>query len=191
MEIGKVSQNDKFKKTIELVSRELKYKGSICNIYDDTVKVGENIAHWDFMSKCNAAAVVSVLPNGKLIMVRQYRLAVDKWTLEIPAGKLDENDDFFSCAKRELEEETGYKSNNIEFLCDIYTAAAFCNEIVRIYVATNLIKGEQHFDRDEEIVTEEWAVEDLLKEIYKGEIKDSKSVSGILAYYDKYIKRVK
>lgn len=188
MRVGGISQNEKFKKTVQLLSRDLKYKGSICNIYDDTVKVGDNIAHWDYMSKCDAAAIVPILPNGKIVMVRQYRLAVDKWTIEIPAGKLDRDDDFYTCAKRELEEETGYKSDNIDFLCDIYTAAAFCDEVVRIFVATDLKEGKQHFDRDEEIVAEEWDIEDLLKEIYKGEIKDSKSVSGILAYYNKYIK---
>lgn len=177
-----------FKKKIELVKRELKYKGSIMDIYDDTVKVDGNIAHWDYMGKCDAAAIVPVLDNGNILMVRQYRLAVDKWTLEVPAGKLDEGDDFFSCAKRELEEEAGYKSDNIEFLCDVYTAAAFCSEIVRVYVATNLKEGHQHFDRDEEVVVEEWTTEDLKNEILKGNIKDGKTVAAIMSYIVKFSK---
>ena len=176
-----------FKKKIKLINRELKYKGSIMSMYDDVVDVDGNIAHWDYMKKCNASAVVPVLPNGNILMVRQYRLAVDKWTLELPAGKLDSDDeDFLVCAKRELEEETGYKSENIEFLCDTYTAAAFCSEIVRIFVATNLTPGTKHFDRDEELCSEEWSIEDLKQEIFAGNIKDGKTISGIMTYIAKF-----
>lgn len=178
-----------FKKKIELIKRELKYKGSIMDIYDDTVKVGDNIAHWDYMGKCDAAAIVPVTDNGDILMVRQYRLAVDKWTLEVPAGKLDFGDDFLSCAKRELEEEAGYKSDNIDFLCDTYTASAFCSEIVRVFVATNLKKGVQHFDRDEEVVVESWSIENLKKEIFEGNIKDGKTVAAIMSYIVKYLNK--
>ena len=180
---------DEFKKKIKLISRELKYKGSIMDIYDDTVDIDGNIAHWDYVDKCDAATIVPVLPNGNILMVKQYRLAVDKWTLELPAGKLDGKDeDFLVCAKRELEEETGYKSDNIEFLCDTFTAAAFCSEIVRIFVATNLTPGTKHFDRDEELVTEEWSIEDLKKEIFAGNIKDGKTIAGIMTYIAKFKK---
>lgn len=179
---------NEFKKKIKLISRDLKYKGSIMSVYDDTVEVDGHITHWDYMGKCDAAAIVPVLPNGKIVMVRQYRLAVDEWTLEIPAGKLDGDEDYIVCARRELEEEAGYKSDNIEFLCDTYTAASFCSEIVRCYVATNLTKGTQHFDRDEEVVTEEWSIDDLKKEIYAGNIKDGKTVAAIMTYASKYNK---
>lgn len=174
-----------FKKKIKLVSRDLKYKGTIMNIYQDTVEVDGHVTHWDYMGKCDAAAIVPVLPNGKIVMVRQYRLAVDKWTLEIPAGKIDGDEDYLVCAKRELEEEAGYKSDNIEFLCDTYTAAAFCSEVVRIFVAKDLVPGTKHFDRDEELVAEEWSIEDLKKEIFAGNIKDGKTVAGIMAYIAK------
>ena len=178
---------ENFKKKIKLLSRDLKYKGSIMDIYEDTVEVDGNIAHWDYMKKCDAAAIVPVLSNGNILMVRQYRLAVDRWTLELPAGKLDsKNEDYLECAKRELEEETGYRSENIDFLCDTFTAAAFCSEIVRIYVAKNLTTGTKHFDRDEELVTEEWSIEDLKKEIFSGSMKDGKTIAGIMTYIAKY-----
>ena len=100
--------------------------------------------------------------------------------------KLDSFDeDFLVCAKRELEEETGYKSNDIEFLCDTYTAASFCSEIVRIFVAKNLQNGKQHFDRDEELVAEEWTASDLKKEIFNGNIKDGKTIAGLMSYFTK------
>lgn len=177
-----------FKKKIKLISRDLKYKGTIMDIYDDTVEVDGHITHWDYMGKCDAAAIVPVLPNGNIVMVRQYRLAVDKWTLEIPAGKLDGDEDYLVCATRELEEEAGYKSDKIEFLCDIYTASAFCSEIVRNFVATDLKPGKKHFDRDEELVTEEWSLSDLKKEIFAGRIKDSKTVAALMTYAAKFNK---
>ena len=177
---------NEFKKKIELINRELKCRGSILNFYEDIVKVDGNTAHWDYIEKCHAAAIVPVLPNGNIVMVRQFRLAVDEYTLEIPAGKLDsDEEDFIVCAKRELEEETGYKSDNLNFLCDTYTAAAFCNEIVRIFIATDLKKGETNFDRDEELLIEEWNEEDLKKEIYAGKIKDGKTIAGLMAYFNK------
>ena len=179
---------EEFKKKIKLLSRDLKYKGSIMNVYDDTVDVNGHIAHWDYLGKCDAAAILPVLPNGNILMVRQYRLAVDKFTLELPAGKLDGDEDYIVCAKRELEEEAGYKSDNIEFLCDIYTAAAFCSEIVRIFVAKDLVKSKQHFDEDEEVIVEEWTIEDLKKEIYSGNIKDAKTISGLMTYISKGVK---
>ena len=180
---------EEFKKKIKLVNRELKYKGSIMDIYDDTVDVAGHITHWDYMGKCDAAAIVPVLPNGNIVMVRQYRLAVDKWTIEIPAGKLDvEGEDFLKCAVRELEEEAGYKSDNVEFLCDTYTAAAFCSEVVKIFLARDLKKGIQHFDQDEETIVEEWTLENLKKEIFAGNIKDAKTIAGVLAYESKYVK---
>ena len=175
-----------FKKKIKLISRDLKYKGSIMDIYDDTVEVDGNIVHWDYMGKCDATAIVPVLKNGNILMVRQYRLAVDKWTLELPAGKLDGDEDYIVCARRELEEEAGCKSDNIDFLCDVYTASAFCSEIVRIFIATNLEKGVQHFDRDEEVVVEEWTPDDLKKAIYDGTLKDGKTVSGLMTYFTKF-----
>lgn len=174
---------EEYKKKLELLSRNLKYQGSILSVYDDVVRVNGHEAHWDMIKKCNASAVVPVLPNGKLLMVRQIRTAVDGSTLEIPAGKLDyDGEDYLACAKRELEEETGYKSDNIEFLCDIYTAAAFCSEVVRIFVATNLKKGTQHFDEDEEVLVEEWSIDDLKQKIFSGELKDSKTIAGIMSY---------
>ena len=176
-----------FKKKIKLVSRDLKYKGTIMDIYDDTVEVDGHITHWDYMGKCDAAAIIPVLENGNILMVRQYRLAVDEWTLELPAGKLDSVDeDYLVCARRELEEEAGCKSDDINFLCDVYTASAFCSEIVRIFLATNLKKGIQHFDRDEEVAVEEWTPENLKKEIYEGRLKDGKTVAGLMTYFTKF-----
>ena len=123
-------------------------------------------------------------------MVRQYRNALNRYTLELPAGKVDSKDEPRRiCAFRELEEETGYKvasPDELEFLIRIDTMVAFGDEEIDIFVARNLIKSEQHLDEDESIDVEEWALEDLVDLIYKGELKDSKTVAAIIAYKNKY-----
>lgn len=172
---------------IKRINRELVYKGHIIDMYKDTIKIPNgNIAEWDFIGHKGAAAVLPVLENGNILMVRQYRNALDRYTLEIPAGGLESNEPMIECAARELEEETGYKSDNLEFLISLYTTVAFCNEKIEVYLAKNLKKTSQHLDEDEYIDVEEHTVEELLENIYSGKIEDSKTVSAILAYYSKY-----
>lgn len=176
-----------FKKEIKLINRDLKYKGAVIDVYEDTVKVGENICHWDYIESFGAAAVLPLFDDKTVVMVKQFRLAINRWTLEIPAGKLDsKNEEFLNCAKRELEEETGYKSENYEFLCDSIGSNAFWNTKVRCFLATDLKESVKHNDRDEETIVEYWNIYDLKDKILKGEINDSKTVSSIMTYFVKY-----
>ena len=89
------------------------------------------------------------------------------------------------CAARELEEETGYHSNHIEFLLSLRTTVAFCDEFVDVYLATDLKPGKQHLDDSESIDVEIYTVEELCDMIYTGKIQDSKTVAAILAYSNK------
>ena len=175
---------------IKRLNRELVYKGHIIDMYKDTVKIPNgNIAEWDFIGHKGAAAVLPVLKNGNVLMVRQYRNALDRYTLEIPAGGLESLDEpMIDCAARELEEETGYKSDNLEMLLSLHTTVAFCNEKIEVFLARNLVKTSQHLDEDEYIDVEEHSIEELLEAVYSGKIEDSKTVSAILAYYSKYCK---
>ena len=109
--------------------------------------------------------------------------ALDRYTLEIPAGKLDSPDEAkIDCAYRELEEETGYRCDHLEYLMSVNTTIAFCDEALDIFLARDLKKTHQHLDPDEEIEVEAWELSDLLKRIYAGELTDGKTVSAILAY---------
>lgn len=173
---------------IKRLNRELVYKGHIIDMYKDTVKIPNgNIAEWDFIGHKGAAAVLPVLKNGNVLMVRQYRNALDRYTLEIPAGGLESPDEpMIDCAARELEEETGYKSDNLEILLSLHTTVAFCNEKIEVFLARDLVKTSQHLDEDEYIDVEEHSIEELLEAVYSGKIEDSKTVSAILAYYSKY-----
>lgn len=176
-------------KPFERLDRKLVAHGHILDYYEDTIAVPNgNIAHWDFIKHKGAAAVVPVLPDGRILMVRQYRNALDRETIEIPAGGLNENEDPYDCAMRELTEETGYSVESMEFLISVCTTVAFCNEKIPVYVAfIDGKQGDQHLDEDEYINVEPYEVDALCDLIYKGELNDSKTVAAVLAYKNKYV----
>ena len=172
------------------LDRQLRYQGTILKIYEDTVIANGHKAYWDFIHHDGAAAVLPVTEDGKILMVRQYRNALDRETLEIPAGKLDAPDEpKITCAYRELEEETGFRSDNLEYLISINTTVAFCDEAIDIFVARNLIPSHQHLDEDEFINVEAYSVEELSRMILEGKIEDSKTISAIMSYKDKYCRK--
>ena len=175
----------------ERVDRQLIAKGKIVDYYHDIVKIPNgNVATWDFIWNKGAAAVVPIRDDGKIIMVRQYRNAIDRETIEIPAGGLNTPEEpTIDAAARELEEETGYKTEDLEFLISIKTTVAFCNENIDIYVARNLKPSKQNLDEDEFINVEAYSVEELCKMIYEGKIEDSKTVSAIMSYKNKYLNK--
>lgn len=175
---------DKF----ERLDRTLVHKGAIIDYYQDTVKVPNgNIVKWDFIGHKGAAAVVAVNEEGKLLMVKQYRNALDRETLEIPAGGLNSIDEPTDvAAARELEEETGYKAGKLELLITIRTTVAFCNEKIDVYVATDLKPSRQNLDEDEFIGVETYSIEELAQMVYDCRIQDGKTIASLMAYKNKY-----
>lgn len=172
---------------IKRLKRELQCEGKITKYYKDTVQLPDGRTEvWDFVGHNGAAAAVGVLEDGRLLMVRQYRNALDRFTIEIPAGGLNPNEPTIDAAARELEEETGYRCGKIEKLITIRTTVAFCNEKIDIYLATNLVKTNQHLDDDEYVNVEIYTLEELEKMIFDGTIEDSKTIAAILAYKAKY-----
>ena len=170
---------------IKRLKRELVYEGSILDIYADYMQLPDgSTAKWDFVShRKGAAAIVAVDEQGKLLLVRQYRPALDRETLELPAGARDSvTEDTAVCAMRELEEETGYRCDKLEKLLELKSTVAFCNEFIDVYLATELVKGEQHLDPGEEIDLGAYELDQLVEWIFEGKIQDAKTVAGILAY---------
>jgi len=168
----------------ERIDRQLVKKAHIFEMYEDTLRLPDgNIVHYDFLKHKGASAVIPVLPDGRILMVKQYRPAIDRFTLEVPAGgrnALDE--DYLIAAKRELEEETGYRSEDIEYLLSVRTAVAFSDENIAIYVAKNLKKTSQHLDDEEFIDVCSYEPSELVRMVLSGEIQDAKTVSAIMAY---------
>ena len=169
-------------------SRELVYQGVIVDFYQDTMQIPNgNEAKWDLISHKGATAVVAVRDDGTLFMVRQYRNPLERMTLELPAGALNSRDEEPElCARRELEEETGYKAGKMEHLVDIYTTVAFCDEKISMYVASDLIPSKQNLDENEFLNVEVHTIDSLIQMIYEGKIQDSKTIVGLMTYYHKY-----
>lgn len=169
------------------IDRKLRYKGTILNFYSDFIEFPDGkVAEWDFVEHQGAAAVIPVKENGKILMVRQYRNALDRFTIEIPAGARDDpGESTADCAARELEEETGYHAGKIEPLLSLKSTVAFCNELIDVYLATQLIPAKQNLDEEESIDVEEYSIDELLEKVYAGEIQDSKTVAAILAVKNK------
>lgn len=173
------------KNQVKRIKRELIRSGTILDIYTDTMQLPNGkTEEWDFIShRKGAAAVVPVRDDGKILMVKQLRPAIERETLEIPAGSRDSvTEDTKICAARELEEETGYRSEDLSFLISLKTTVAFCNEFIDVYLAKNLKPGKQHLDEGEFIDVEAYDIEELCKMIYEGKLQDSKTVSALLAY---------
>ncbi|MCT4618690.1 MAG: NUDIX hydrolase [Marinisporobacter sp.] len=161
------------------------FEGKMINLRVDTVLLpGEKRATREIVEHPGAVAVVPITKDNKIIMVKQFRKPVERILLEIPAGKIDKNEEPLTCAKRELKEETGYESRDIKFLFSFYTSAGFSNEIIHLYVAKDLISGEACPDEDEYIEIEYMKINELVKMIYDGKIKDSKTIMAILAVKD-------
>ena len=175
--------------TVKRIGRELKYQGRIVDFYADIMELPDGrTTVWDYIEhrKC-AAAVVPLLPDGRLLLVRQYRNAVERTTLEIPAGARDSLEEPYEvCAARELEEETGYRCGKLEYLLSINTTIAFCDEALDVFLARDLVPSAQHLDPEEEISVEEWELPDLLELIYSGKMTDGKTVAAVMAYACKY-----
>ena len=175
-------------KSYERVLRTLIRMGAIIDYYVDHMKLENGMEEdFDFIDHKGAAAVVPQLPDGRILMVRQYRNALDRETLEIPAGgRTSREEPTDLAAMRELEEETGYRCDKVEKLLSFRSTVAFCNELIDIYAARDLVRGEQHLDPDEFLNVEAHDLDELLEMIYSGTIEDGKTIAGLLAFARKY-----
>lgn len=172
------------KMKIERLERKEVIKGSILTYCQDTVRIPNgNIRVWDYIYHQGAAAVLPVDDEGRIILVRQYRNAFDRFMLEIPAGGLEGPDEpTKEAAVRELEEETGYTAEDVSFLMAFYPTVAYSGEKIDIYLAKGLKQKERHLDADEFINVEAWELSELMDMIFKGRLNDGKTVAAISAY---------
>lgn len=159
-------------------SSELIFDGRVLHLYRDEVILpdgSESVREY-----CNHNGGVCVLPltdDGEVILVKQYRYAHRKCTLEIPAGKLEkgENADIHSAALRELKEETGAECDELIYLGEMFPSPALLSEVIYMYFARGLHFGERHLDDDEFLECEKVSLDKMIEMIENGELPDAKT----------------
>lgn len=127
-----------------------------------------------------AVCVAALNADGQILIVRQYRTALERMTIEVPAGKIDPGEDPIDAVQRELAEETGYAAGQIKHLASIAVAVGYSDEIIHLYLATDLTPGNAHPDEDEFVISEWVDVESLIDSVLDGRIEDSKTVIAAL-----------
>jgi len=170
-----------YKRNYKVLNSAVIFKGKVFDLrVDDIEYESGNSGIREVAVHPGGAVVVAVKDNNKIILVKQFRYPFQKLFLELPAGKLDTNEEPMLCALRELEEETGYTASDIIKLGSITTTPGFCTEVLHIYLATGLKEGNHHREEGEygmEIL--EFSPDDIEKMIIKGDIVDAKTISGI------------
>ena len=165
--------------TEKMIDSQDIFKGHVLHLTLDTVRINDTdqTSTREVVRHKGACAILPITPEGKIILVRQYRYAPDEVLLEIPAGKIDSKEENpLHCAARELEEEAGVTGEVIP-LGHVYTSPGFSDECLYLYAARNLKKGTQHLDEDEFMNIEYYTPEEVEKMIDNNEIVDSKTIA--------------
>jgi len=159
------------------------FDGKIIKVRVDEVQLPNGkTATREIVHHNGAVAVLAVTQENKIVLVRQYRKPMDRFLLEIPAGKLEGDEDPASCAERELIEETGFKAKEMELIASFYTSPGFSDELVYLYRARGLVAGEARPDEDEFVEVKYLTLPEAKKSIETGEIKDAKTIMAIYAW---------
>lgn len=165
-------------KTIE---EEVIYKGKILELNVQTVELPNGKkSKREIVKHPGGVAILAFKDENTILLVEQFRKPFNEVMLEIPAGKIEPNEEISICGERELEEETGYKAENFEYLGKIYLSPGFCDEIIYLYKAEGLYEGIIGGDEDEFINVHEVKIEKVKNMIKNGEITDAKTVSAFM-----------
>lgn len=158
------------------------FQGKIISLQVDTVELSDGrTATREIVRHPGASAVLALL-DGKLLVVEQYRKPMDIFQIEIPAGKLDGDEDPALAAARELEEETGYRAKSLKLISAFYTSPGFADEKLYLYFTDELEKGVQNPDEDEDLYVEAVTLEQAEAYMAEGRISDAKTILAVYAW---------
>lgn len=167
--------------TEKFITSKSIFSGKILQLVCDTVQLPNGKqATREVVHHPGAIAVVPILEDGCIVLVKQYRYPIGKVLLEIPAGKLEPGENPDECVRRELKEETGYIAGTIKKLTAIYTAPGFSDEVIYLYVACNMKLAEVCPDEDEFIKVETYSRIEIKEMIHNGIITDAKTILGLM-----------
>lgn len=167
---------------IALRHRTLLHTGRVTTFYLEHVALPNGVeCDLEILRHPGASAVVPVLPDGRVVLIRQFRHAANGEILEVPAGRLEPDEAPETCAHRELAEETGYRCRTLEALGPIFTTPGFTDEHIHLFLATDLFPGPTQPDPDECIETVIMPLTEALNLIITGQLVDGKSIAALWA----------
>lgn len=165
----------------ELLSSRSAFAGRVLELRVDRVRFGNGqVAELEVVRHPGAVAVVPVTAAGDVLLLRQLRYATGEWVLEVPAGKLDAGEEPLDCARRELEEETGFVAAALEPLGWVWTTPGFTDEKIWIFLGTDLEEAPQQLDEDENLSVERLPLAEALSLALGGGIDDGKSIAALV-----------
>ncbi len=165
-------------------SKEI-FHGKVFDVRLDSIqyKKSGNIAKREVVLHRGGAVVIALTDEKEIILVKQFRYPFQKYLWELPAGKLDEGEEPLDCARRELKEETGYSASEFVKLGSVYTSPGYSSEELHIFFADKLKSGKSNREEGEEdMKVLKLSVEEVVRMILNGEIKDSKTIAGVFYY---------
>lgn len=167
---------------LERIRSEEIHRGRVFTVRQDTVKMADGReSRWDVIAHPGAVVVVAV-DGEDLLFVRQYRYAAGETLLELVAGTCEAGEEPAVTADRELQEEAGFKAGRLTKLGEFFSAPGFCSELLHLYLAEELTPSRLPGDEDEEISVERIPVTEALRMALAGEIRDAKTLAGVLLY---------
>ncbi len=173
--------------TEHCISSETIASGGMLNVKRDQVRLPNgHTSQREYVTHPGAVVVVPILPNGNVILERQFRYPLHQVFVELPAGKIDAGEDILVTGQRELLEETGYSASNWIKLGLQYPCIGYSNEVIHMYLARDLTAGAHQRDADESMEVFELSFADCMKMIQTGEITDAKTIIALF-FAEKYL----
>jgi len=161
------------------IDSELAYDGSFLKVRRDSVRLPDGATtHREYIVHPGAVVILPLLDDGTVLLERQFRYPMGRVFIEFPAGKIDPGEDPLACARRELQEETGYTATDWQFIATIHNAIAYSDEHLELYVARGLTAGPAKLDDGEFLETFSVTVPELLAMVRSGQVTDVKTVIG-------------
>jgi ADP-ribose pyrophosphatase len=160
--------------------RQIIHRGRVYNLIRENVTLDNGvITDMEFIEHPGATAIIPMLNESRILLLKQYRHALRKYIWEIPAGTIDPRESVINCAKRELIEETGYSAEQWQKLGEMTPVPGYSDERIHIYLATDLQPAVQNLDKDEIINVHEMEFNEAMEMVNAGKIQDAKSITGL------------